>query len=166
MEYYGYYPSPVGKLLLTCGEDGLTGLWMDCRTPEQGVQDEAHPVLVQAKEWLDGYFRGNIPAVSVPLAPKGTVFQQKVWKSLLTIPYGCSKSYGDIAKELAQQLGKEKMSAQAVGQAVGRNPISIIIPCHRVVGARGQLTGYAGGLEKKKWLLQHEGWHIQENRIL
>lgn len=146
------YDSPVGKLLLQSDGQRLTGLWMnrDCGEPE------GDPVLEKAKLWLDDYFRGEVREADFPLAPAGTVFQKQVWEILLTIPYGQTRTYGDIAREMAARLGKEKMSAQAVGQAVGRNPISILIPCHRVVGAKGQLTGYAWGVEKKKWLLEHE----------
>ena len=93
-----------------------------------------------------------------PLNPHGTAFQKQVWDMLLTIPYGQVRTYGDIAREMAVRTGKQKMSAQAVGQAAGANPISILIPCHRVVGTNGKLTGYAGGLDKKEWLLCHEGW--------
>ena len=121
------------------------------------VPSRSHPILENTKLWLDAYFQGQIPQVSLPLAPEGTPFQRLVWDILLTIPYGETRSYGSIAREVAQQLGKAAMSAQAVGGAVGRNPISIVIPCHRCVGAKGQLTGYAGGLERKAWLLRHEG---------
>ena len=150
----GWYASPLGGLLLTCDEEGLTGLWMDREKPEA---EDTHPVLEQTKNWLDAYFRGEKPALDLPLAPKGTAFQMQVWEILLTIPFGQTRTYGDIAREMAARMGKEKMSAQAVGQAVGKNPISILIPCHRVVGAGGKLTGYASGLEKKVWLLRHEG---------
>ena len=146
------YPSPVGTLYLTADEGGLTGIWMH---PEK---TEDFPVLAQAKLWLDSYFSGNPEEITFPLNPHGTVFQEQVWEILLTIPYGQTTTYGAIALEMARRCGKEKMSAQAVGQAVGANPISILIPCHRVVGAGGKLTGYAGGLDKKSWLLQHEGW--------
>lgn len=152
--YYAEYASPVGKLLLTCSDSGLTGLWMNRESPEQTSDD--HPVFRKAKLWLDAYFRGEPMPIDFPLQPTGTPFQQAVWQLLLTIPYGEVRSYGSIAREMALLLGKEKMSAQAVGQAVGRNPISILIPCHRVVGAKGKLTGYAGGLDKKNWLLEHE----------
>ena len=162
MEYYGYYPSPVGMLLLTCRDDALTGVWMTEKLPADRVRKEDHPVLLQTKAWLDEYFRGGNPAETVPLAPEGTGFQQRVWKLLMDIPYGSTCSYG----ELARQLGAEKMSAQAVGGAVGRNPISILIPCHRVVGSKGQLTGYAGGLENKKKLLALEGRQIVNDRIV
>lgn len=153
---YSYYDSPVGRLLLTSEHGALTGLWMDARAPEGASREEDNPVLIQTKNWLDGYFRGEPPEIDFPLAPEGTAFQCRVWQILLAIPYGETRSYGDIAREAAALMGKKKMSAQAVGGAVGRNPISILIPCHRVVGAGGQLTGYAGGLERKAWLLGHE----------
>ena len=149
---YCEYPSPVGTLYLTADEGGLTGIWMH---PEK---TEDFPVLSQAKVWLASYFAGNKAEISFPLNPHGTAFQKQVWHMLLTIPYGQVRTYGDIAREMAVRTGKQKMSAQAVGQAVGANPISILIPCHRVVGTNGKLTGYAGGLDKKEWLLRHEGW--------
>lgn len=149
---YCEYASPVGTLYLTADEGGLTGIWMH---PEE---TEVFPVLEQARHWLDAYFSGNPQQPDFPLNPHGTPFQKQVWDMLLTIPYGQVRTYGDIAREMAVRTGKQKMSAQAVGQAVGANPISILIPCHRVVGANGKLTGYAGGLDKKEWLLRHEGW--------
>lgn len=145
------YPSPVGTLYLTADEGGLTGIWMH---PEK---TEDFPVLDHAKIWLDSYFSGSPTDISFPLSPHGTTFQKQVWDILLTIPYGKTTTYGAIAREMAARTGRQKMSAQAVGQAVGANPISILIPCHRVVGANGKLTGYAGGLDKKEWLLHHEG---------
>ncbi len=163
--YYAEYDSPVGILLLTCSEVGLTGLWMNREAPQEG-KGEDHPILLCAKRWLDTYFRGEETALGIPLMLEGTMFQKKVWDILLTIPYGETRTYGQIAREVAAAFGKENMSAQAVGQAVGSNPISILVPCHRVVGARGQLTGYAGGLDKKIWLLQHEGQQILNNRVL
>ena len=149
---YCEYPSPVGTLYLTADEGGLTGIRMH---PEK---TEDHPVLSEAKAWLDSYFSGNPTEITFPLNPHGTAFRKQVWDILLTIPYGQTTTYGAIAREMAARMGKEKMSAQAVGQAVGANPISILVPCHRVVGANGKLTGYAGGLDKKEWLLRHEGW--------
>lgn len=166
MEYYTLYPSPVGTLLLTSEEAHLTGLWLNRPASRQQLRQDDHPVLVQTAAWLDAYFRGEAPPVTVPLAPRGTEFQQQVWQILRTIPYGGLHSYGHIARELAAVRGKEKMSAQAVGQAVGKNPISILIPCHRVVGARGQLTGYGGGLENKIFLLRHEGHHMENDTVL
>ncbi len=120
------------------------------------TRKDQHPIFRQTENWLDAYFRGECPPVTVPIVLEGTPFQQMVWDILLTIPYGETRSYGSIAGEAASKLGKEKMSAQAVGQAVGRNPVSILVPCHRVVGSNGNLTGYAGGMEKKIWLLKHE----------
>ena len=159
MEYYLQYDSPVGMLLLTCRDGALTGLWMDASVPADALPGVNQPVLRSAKRWLEEYFRGNAPDIrDLQLAPRGTAFQKAVWQILCNIPCGETRTYGSIAREMAVLLGKEKMSAQAVGQAVGKNPISIIIPCHRVVGTNGKLTGYAGGLEKKAWLLRHEGW--------
>ncbi len=147
----------MGTLLLTCREEGLTGLWMNRKPSDQLLRRDDHPVLRKAGKWLNAYFGGENPPVDLPLCPEGTPFRQQVWQLLLTIPYGESRSYGDLAREMARLTGKENMSAQAIGQAVGSNPISILIPCHRVVGAKGQLTGYAGGIDKKIWLLRHEG---------
>lgn len=162
MEYFSEYESPVGTLLLTSDGENLTGLWMNRPKPAEGMENPEHPILQKAKNWLDAYFRAEEKEIDFPLKPEGTAFQKQVWNILLTIPYGKTKSYGNIAREMAALLGKETMSAQAVGGAVGRNPISIFIPCHRVVGAKGQLTGYAGGLDKKVWLLRHEGWRGEE----
>ena len=156
MTYYAEYPSPVGTLLLTSDGQALTGLWMNRPMPP-AAPGEKPPVLTQAEQWLDAYFRGEDQPIPFPLAPAGTEFQKKVWEILLTIPYGGTLSYGAIAKRLGP-----RMSAQAVGGAVGRNPISIFIPCHRVLGASGQLTGYAGGLDKKRWLLDHENIPYKE----
>lgn len=155
MVYSAIYDSPVGPLWLTSDGEKLTGLWMwEIR---DAVPDETLPIFRDTRRWLDSYFRGERPPMdALPLSPAGTEFQRLVWEILLTIPFGATRTYGDIAKEAAAKLGKERMSAQAVGGAVGRNPISIIIPCHRVIGANGTLTGYAGGLKKKEWLLRHE----------
>ena len=161
--YCTYYDSPLGNLLVNCTEEGLTGLYMNRELP---LKPEEHPILLQTAKWLDAYFRGENPSVAVTLHLEGTEFQKQVWNILLTIPYGRTRTYGDIAREMAALSGKEKMSAQAVGQAVGKNPISILIPCHRVVGTKGKLTGYAGGLENKIWLLRHEGRKIEKNIVL
>ncbi len=153
MNCYTLYPSPVGLLCLTSDGTALTGLWMESQNfdcSKLSRQDD-HPLFDFVRNWLDDYFAGKGRPADFPLSPAGTDFQKRIWEILLTIPYGEITTYGAIAKQLG-----ERMSAQAVGQAVGRNPIGIIIPCHRVVGAKGQLTGYAGGLEKKKWLLRHE----------
>lgn len=164
MANYAKYPSPIGKLLLLSDGTALTGIYMENEITPIGTPCGDLPIFAQTGIWLDAYFRGENLPIDIPLAPKGTPFQQQVWQILLTIPCGQTRSYGDIAREMALVMGKEKMSAQAVGQAVGRNPISIIVPCHRVVGAKGQLTGYAGGIDKKIWLLSHEGWLKEEEK--
>lgn len=160
--YYASYDSPVGRLLLNCSDQALTGLSMNGEIPRQ----DAHPIFRQTSRWLDAYFRGNNPPMDIPLHAEGTPFQRQIWKLLLEIPWGETRTYGELAREMARLTGKEKMSAQAVGQAVGSNPISILIPCHRVVGAQGRLTGYAGGLDKKIWLLCHEGRKIEKDTVL
>lgn len=158
------YPSPVGMLTLACDGAHLTGLWMEGQKyfggtiPEPMTERDDLPVFRAAKNWLDRYFAGQKPEISeLPLHPIGGEFRQEVWKILCEIPYGEVVTYGDIAKKMAAKKGKKTMSGQAVGGAVGHNPISIIIPCHRVVGANGSLTGYAGGVDKKVKLLALEG---------
>ena len=152
--FFTLHPSPLGILTLTSDGESLTGLWMDSQDPPKAeyTRKDDLPVFQRTRHWLDAYFLGNTPApADLPLSPAGTAFQRNVWRILLTIPYGETTTYGAIARQISPA-----MSAQAVGGAVGRNPIGIIIPCHRVIGAKGQLTGYAGGLENKKWLLRHE----------
>lgn len=158
MQYFTSVDSPLGKIRLLSDGENLTGLYLPGQPGKLGDVQEELPIFAQTRSWLDSYFQGKNPSPNaLSLAPKGTPFQKTVWQILLAIPKGQTRSYGDIAREMARRLGKGKMSAQAVGQAVGRNPISIIIPCHRVLGAQAQLTGYAGGLDKKIWLLNHEG---------
>ena len=155
MIYTAHYTSPLGGITLASDGMALTGLYFD---GERDFPDlsAAHkkdlPVFGEVMRWLDLYFAGKEPDFMPPLAPVGTTFQQAVWEILKTIPYGGTTTYGAIAKRLEKSTGK-RMSAQAVGGAVGRNPISILIPCHRVIGADGSLTGYAGGLDKKEYLL-------------
>lgn len=161
MFYTTTYMSPMGEITLASDGTGLTGLWL----PEQkyfgGTVDSLSetaelPVFRKTENWLDRYFAGEKPDISeLPLAPAGSEFRQAVWKILCQIPYGEVTTYGEIAREISAQRGK-RMAAQAVGGAVGHNPISIIIPCHRVVGSNGNLTGYGGGIDKKIWLLEHE----------
>lgn len=162
--YTTQYTSPIGNLLLAGTDTHLAGVWMEGQKYFPGfLQDETMecsntPILGQTKQWLDRYFAGEQPSIrELSLAPAGTVFRKEVWKILCEIPYGQVISYGEIAQKIAACRGLDHMSAQAVGGAVGHNPISIIIPCHRVVGCRGSLTGYAGGLQKKISLLIHEG---------
>lgn len=124
---------------------------------EEIKENKNERILIKTKKWLDEYFNGKKPEISeLDLAPNGSEFAKNVWEILCEIPYGKVTTYGEIAKKMAKIMHKEKMSAQAVGGAVGHNPISIIIPCHRVVGANGSLTGYAGGIDKKIYLLKHE----------
>ena len=155
MYHTANYDSPLGPLLLYSRDGLLTGLWMQSHGfhPAECTEKQDDPVLLATRQWLDRYFRGERPnPAALPLAPEGTPFQKQVWTLLLEIPYGESISYGALAKKLSPT-----MSAQAIGGAVGRNPISIIIPCHRILGSGGKLTGYAGGLNAKAWLLGHEG---------
>lgn len=159
MEYYTYYLSPLGKLLITTDETCLTGIWFQDRKapPSYGVFRETHPVFLHTQKWLDSYFAGEpCDSQALPLKPEGTPFQLLVWRLLLDIPRGESSTYGQLANQVAEILGKEHMSSQAVGNAVGKNPISIVVPCHRVLGSGGRLTGYAGGLDRKRFLLDLE----------
>lgn len=161
MMYTMHYDSPLGGILLAADETGLTGLWFEGEKYFADVLDPEHreqetPILQQAKRWLDVYFSGQEPDFKPPLHPIGSAFRQEVWELLLKIPYGQTTTYGELAKQLAAKHGLSRMSAQAVGGAVGHNAISIIIPCHRVVGSSGSLTGYAGGIDKKVKLLTLE----------
>ena len=161
MIYTQHYDSPLGGILLSADETGLTGLWFDgAKYFAKGLPrertDRETPALLQAKQWLDLYFSGAEPDFTPPLHPAGTAFQQAIWQLLLQIPYGQTATYGELARRLAREKGRETLSAQAVGGAVGHNPISLVIPCHRVVGAGGNLTGYAGGVDKKRALLALE----------
>ena len=161
MIYTSKYTSPLGGVLLAADEVGLRGLWFDGQKyfardlPDERTERET-PVLSEAKRWLDLYFGGQEPDFLPPLHPVGTPFRQAVWEILLRIPYGKTVTYGEISKQLAEKMGLERMSAQAVGGAVGHNEISIIISCHRVVGSNGSLTGYAGGINRKIKLLELE----------
>lgn len=161
-QYISHYSSPLGEILLSADEASLTGLWFvgqkhfaSFLKGDEQIADL--PVFAETKYWLDIYFTGRKPDFMPNLHMIGTDFQQAVWRILLTIPYGMTMTYGQIAEKLAVGRDVPKMSARAVGGAVGRNHISLIIPCHRVVGASGSLTGYAGGVERKVKLLQLEG---------
>ena len=160
MTYVNYYASPLGELLLASDGEAITGLWFlgakyFARGLDPAVQERDLPVFQSAKVWLDAYFTGREPGALPLLRPAGTAFQRQVWDLLLQIPYGATTTYGALARRLAERRGR--VSAQAVGGAVGHNPISLLIPCHRVVGAGGSLTGYAGGVDKKLALLRLEG---------
>ena len=161
MTYIQHYSSPLGGILLAADEIGLTGSWFDGEKyfadnlPAEHAERQT-PILAEAARWLDIYFTGKEPGFTPPLHPIGSPFRQAVWEILLQIPYGQTTTYGEIARQLAEKQGREKMSSQAVGGAVGHNEISVIIPCHRVVGTSGSLTGYAGGIDKKVKLLELE----------
>jgi methylated-DNA-[protein]-cysteine S-methyltransferase len=164
MVYSTHYSSPLGEILLASDGGGIVGLWFEgqkyyCDTITEAMTEEDNlPLFHAAKNWLDRYFSGRRPAVSeLPLAPGGSAFRKAVWKILCETDYGEVTTYGEIARKMAARMNIRSMSAQAVGGAVGHNPISVIIPCHRVVGANGSLTGYAGGIEKKIRLLEREG---------
>ena len=168
MAFISHYLSPLGGITLASDGESLTGLWFDGQkyfgqTAGEDCFEKDLPVFTQTHKWLDAYFSGQEPDFTPPLRMEGTTFQKEVWKILRTIPYGRTMTYGEIAAKISGSLGARlqpgptrRMSVQAVGGAVGRNPISIIVPCHRVVGADGSLTGYAAGLQKKQYLLSLE----------
>lgn len=161
MEYIHHYDSPLGGITVSGTENAITGLWFDGQkyfgcTLSPNCEEKNLPVFEQADLWLDIYFSGKVPDFTPTIFFKGTDFRMAVWEILRKIPYGKIMTYGEIAADIARQRNVPKMSAQAVGNAVGRNPISLIIPCHRVVGADGSLTGYAGGIDKKAKLLELE----------
>jgi len=161
MQYIAHYDSPLGRMTMASDGKALTGLWFDEQkhyADTLDAENEEHDLAVfaQTQRWLDCYFCGQCPDFMPPLRMIGNDFRKAVWQILLTIPYGKTLTYGEIAKMIAAKLHRKNMSAQAIGGAVGHNPISIIVPCHRVMGAKGKLTGYAGGIERKLWLLKKE----------
>ncbi|MCM1259601.1 MAG: methylated-DNA--[protein]-cysteine S-methyltransferase [Prevotella sp.] len=167
MHYTTKYQSPLGEIMLASDDIGLIGLWFvdqkyfALHLDKDNIEKET-PLLQDAKKWLDSYFSGREPDFKLPLHFVGTDFQKEVWEILYSIPYGKTITYGDIASILAKRRGLKRMSAQAVGGAVGHNPISILVPCHRVVGTNGSLTGYAGGIKRKVYLLEHEKVNIDQ----
>ncbi|WHH60945.1 methylated-DNA--[protein]-cysteine S-methyltransferase [Petroclostridium sp. X23] len=166
-EYIYKHHSPIGMLTVSSDGENITGLWIKNMRYGENVEiievnADDLSVFEKTRKWLDCYFDGKGPDFMPPVKTEGTEFRQSVWKILCEIPYGKVITYGDIAKKIALQKGKTKMSAQAVGGAVGSNPISILIPCHRVVGAKGNLTGYGGGLDIKVHLLQLEGMDMSK----
>lgn len=161
MSYICHVITPLGAITLASDGTSLTGLWFDGQkyfgsTLTGTPSEQRLPVFEETERWLRDYFSGKMPGALPPLDLHGTVFQLAVWEILRTIPYGETVTYGKIADILAAQQGRQHLSAQAVGNAVGHNPISILIPCHRVIGVNGSLTGYAGGMERKKALLELE----------
>ena len=164
MIYTAHYSSPLGELLLAGQDSALVGLWIEGQKyypdtmGDRSTEQNDLPIFTQTRQWLDRYFSGHRPPIEeLQLAPIGSAFRQAVWRILCEIPYGAVTTYREIAKTFAARRGLETMSAQAVGGAVAHNPISIIIPCHRVVGTSDSLTGYAGGIERKIQLLKLEG---------
>lgn len=169
MLYSAIFSSPLGPIWAVADEKNLIGLWIEGQThgiadlSEAPIKNSPSEILCRTRDWLDRYFAGECPSpCELPLAPQGSDFRKAVWQCLLEIPYGETTTYGAIAKRIAHMQDKATMSAQAVGGAVGHNPISIIIPCHRVIGTDGSLTGYDGGLDIKRYLLKHEGISIPQ----
>ena len=160
MIYIGTYDSPIGVIYITTTQKELTGVWFDKQRVIKELKEEplekSTEVMEETMKWLDLYFAGEEPDFMPKCKMDGTAFRKAVWEILKEIPYGETTTYGEIAKKVAKQFGKTTMSAQAVGGAVGHNPIGILVPCHRVVGTNGNLTGYAGGIDKKIALLQLE----------
>ena len=161
MDYIHSYDSPLGAITLASDGDAIVGLWFDGQkyyadTLTEDHTEKALPIFDEAVRWLDIYFSGEAPSFTPKLHMRSTAFRRAVWEILLTIPYGQTMTYLQIADRVARQMGLLRMSAQAVGGAIGHNAISLIIPCHRVVGTDGSLTGYAGGIDKKVRLLQME----------
>ena len=166
MKYFSHYKSPFGDITMAGDGEYLTGLWFDGQKyfgSTIGMENEEKwlPVFERTARWMDLYFAGQCPDFCPPLNLTGSDFQKSVWKILLTIPYGSTMTYGEIARIIADQKGLSRMSAQAVGGAVGHNPISVIVPCHRVIGSNGNLTGYAGGIELKMKLLKLERQELE-----
>lgn len=167
MQYTAAYQSSVGDVLLAADETGLTGLWFEGEKFYALSLDPEHeeretPIFAITRRWLDIYFSGYEPDFMPPVHMIGSEFRRCVWELLLRIPYGTTVTYGDLARQVARRRGLRRMSAQAVGGAVGHNEISIIVPCHRVVGTNGSLTGYAGGVDKKRRLLELEGVDMEK----
>ena len=165
MDYTYYYESPLGGITVSGNGDALTGLWFDAQAHFASTLSDTYeyrelPVFHETARWLDLYFSGGSPRFTPPLLMIGTPFRKAVWEILLSIPYGETVTYGQIAASLAKKQGIARVSARAVGSAVGHNPISLIVPCHRVIGADGSLTGYAGGLDRKRALLMLESQNI------
>lgn len=161
MTYIYHYHSPLGDITVSSNGSEVTGLWFDGQkyfgaTLLPDYEEKILPIFEETKKWLTIYFGGRAPDFTPPLKMENTPFRKAVWEILLTIPFGQTMTYGEIAGIIAKKKGLAKMSARAVGGAVGHNPISLIIPCHRVVGTNKKLTGYAGGIEKKVWLLAME----------
>lgn len=160
--YHGrLWDSPLGRMLVVSDGHALVGIWFEGQKHEKEkmsdpIKMDGDPICDAACAFLDGYFRGEKRTFAFPLDPQGTSFRKSVWKKLLEIPYGEVRTYGQLAKEIAKERGIQRMSSRAIGNAVSRNPIAILIPCHRVIGKDNHLVGYAGGIERKASLLAFE----------
>ncbi len=163
MDYITHYISPLGGITISSDGEAIVGLWFDGQKHYAEILDKKHeeqddlPIFDETRRWLNTYFEGKVPSFTPPIKMRTTEFRRQVWEILMRIPFGNTMTYGEIAKLIASMNGLKSMSAQAVGGAVGHNAISLIIPCHRVIGSDGSLTGYAGGIERKKSLLEMEG---------
>ena len=171
MKYMHHYESPLGGITMASDGYALTGLWFDGQkyfgeTLSAGSTERSLSVFTETERWLDLYFSGGIPDFTPALNPQATEFRKAVWQILLTVPYGRTVTYGRIAEKMAQQMNTPRLSAQAVGGAVAHNAVSLIIPCHRVVGSDGSLTGYAGGISRKRALLEMEQAVLTRNPAL
>lgn len=161
MQYWSSYESPFGTIIMAVQDQGLCGLWFEdqkyaCAALDKDAVYADHEILELCRQWLELYFQGQEPNLQVPLNLQGTPFQKAVWNQLLTIPFGTTVTYKDIALQTCRQLQSPHPAFQAVGRAIGRNPVSILVPCHRVIGSDGTLRGYAGGLKRKQALLDLE----------
>ena len=163
MQYLSHYESPLGAMTMASDGEHLTGLWFDGQNYDRSTIDgnaelKPHlPVFTQTTQWLDTYFGGTDPGFTPPIRVEGSDFKRMVTSIMLSIPFGATSTYARIAAEVARRTGRKQMSAQAVGGAVGHNPIALIVPCHRVLASDGGLRGYAGGVDRKEWLLKMEG---------
>ena len=163
MHYVSHYESPLGAMTMASDGEHLTGLWFDGQKYDRSTIDgnaelKPHlPVFTQTAQWLEAYFGGTDPGFTPPIRVEGSDFKRMVTSIMLSIPFGTTSTYARIAAEVARRTGRKQMSAQAVGGAVGHNPIALIVPCHRVLASDGGLRGYAGGVDRKEWLLKMEG---------
>lgn len=162
MEYYSEYESPIGTIIMLSDDTALTGLWMLEGSRYAPVdmsgytRNDTHPVFNDTRTWLDDYFCGSVPSPMPAIRLTGTRFQIEVLRTLMETPYGSTTTYGELARRVGKRMGKPRMSSQAIGNALGHNPIMILVPCHRVIRADSSIGGFSARVERKKWLLEHE----------